>query len=128
MKNFYDSTVIKPNLKLDVVITLTPIGQCPCIVLADNNLIFDNILTKITTLYYQHPLTDPLSIVINATRQHPDAVIVNIAIDGYPVIPLYQQYAATPPTDYLDTGSSWVFTIPNFYPWYHKITGQGWIA
>lgn len=127
MKNFYDSTVIKPTLKLDVVITLTPVGQCPCIVLINDREIFDNILAKTTILQHEHSLTDPLNISINVIRQHPDAIIVNITVDGLPVIPLYQHYAQ-PPTDYIDTTGEWILSIPNFYPWYHEITGQGWIA
>jgi hypothetical protein len=124
MKNFYDSTVIKPTLKLDVVITLTPVGQCPCIVLINGNSLFDNTLEETTTLQYAHPLTDPLNISIIVTRQHPEAVIVNITVDGLPVIPLYQHYAQ-PPTDYIDTNGVWVLTIPSFYPWYHTVIGNG---
>jgi hypothetical protein len=126
MKNFYDSTVIKPTLKLDVVITLTPVGQCPCIVLVNDTPIFDKLLTDTTILQHGCPLTEPLTVSIIITRQHPEAVIVGITIDGYPVIPLYQSHAI-PPTDYLDTNGTWTLTIPNFYQWYHEITGQGWI-
>jgi len=127
MKNFYDSTVIKPTLRLDVVITLTPVGQCPCIVLINDGVIYNNKLTELTVLQHSHSLIDPLNISINVTRQHPDAVIVDITVDGFPIIPLYQHYAQ-PPTDYIDTNDTWVLTIPSFYPWYHEITGQGWIA
>lgn len=127
MKNFYDSTVIKPTLKLDVVITLTPVGQCPCIVLVNNTPIFDKLLTDTTILQYSHPLTDPLNISIIVTRQHPEAVSVNITIDEYSIIPLYRIHAR-PPVSYLDTNGIWSLTIPNFYQWYHEITGQGWIV
>ena len=127
MKNFYDSTVIKPTLKLDVVITLTPVGQCPCIVLINDGVIYNNKLTELTVLQNSHSLIDPLNISINVTRQHPDAVIVDITVDGFPIIPLYQHYAQ-PPTDYIDINGIWVLAIPNFYSWYHEITGQGWIA
>lgn len=126
MKNFYDSTVIKPTLKLDVVITLTPVGQCPCIVLVNNTPIFDRLLTEATILQTSCPLTNPLNISIIVTRQHPEAVMVNITVDGYPIIPLYRGYAS-PPTNYLDINGIWTLTIPNFYQWYHEITGQGWI-
>ena len=124
MKNFYDSTVIKPTLTLDVVITLTPVGQCPCNVLINNESIYNNILSEVTVLQYSHPLTDPLTIAINIIRQHPEAVIVDITIDGLPVIPLYQHHAH-PATDYIDTNNKWVLNIPNFYPWYHTVIGNG---
>ena len=127
MKNFYDSTVIKPTLKLDVVITLTPVGQCPCIVLVNDTPIFDKLLTDTTILQYSHPLTEPLTISIIVTRQHPEAVIVDLTVDGHELIPLYQNLAV-PPVSYIHTNGVWTFSIPSFYPWYHEITGQGWIV
>lgn len=127
MKNFYDSTVINPTLKLDVVITLTPVNSCPCIVLINNKVIYDNVLAEAIILQQKHPLTDPLLISIIVTRQHPEAIIVGITVDGYELIPLYQSLAI-PPVSYINTNGIWTFTIPSFYPWYHKITGQGWIA
>lgn len=126
MKNFYDSTVIKPTLTLDVVITLTPVGQCPCNVSINESLIYDNMLSELTTLQFQHPLTDPLNLSINIKRTHPTAVIINVIVDGFLIIPLYQNLAV-PPTDYIDFNDKWSLDIPNFYQWYHEITGQGWI-
>ena len=47
-------------------------------------------------------------------------------INDYEIIPKYQHHA-NPPVDYIDTNDEWTLTIPNFYQWYHVITGQGWI-
>jgi hypothetical protein len=127
MKNFYDSTVIKPTLTLDVVITLTPVGQCPCIVLINDKEIYNNKLTEVTVLQHSHSLTDPLTISIIVVRINPEAVVVDITVDGLLVIPLYQ-HLANPPTNYINSNDTWSFSIPSFYPWYHEITGQGWIA
>ena len=47
-------------------------------------------------------------------------------INGYDVLPIYQ-HLANPATNWIV--SDWQFKIPSpFYPWYHNITGQGWIA
>jgi len=34
---------------------------------------------------------------------------------------------AVPATDYIDFDDEWTIDIPNFYPWFHKVSGQGWI-
>ena len=83
-------------------------------------------LSELTTLQFQHPLTDPLNLSINIKRTHPTAVIINVIVDGFLIIPLYQNLAV-PPTDYIDFNDKWSLDIPNFYQWYHEITGQGWI-
>jgi hypothetical protein len=74
------------------------------------------------------PLTDPITVEIIIDRQHPQAIeIVRLTIDGHEVMPLYLNQSV-PPTNYLDFTDSWSLKIPSFYPWYHKITGQGWIV
>jgi len=52
--------------------------------------------------------------------------IVQIAINGQEVMPIYLNQS-TPPTSWIT--DTWALTIPGpFYPWYHWITGQGWTA
>lgn len=47
-------------------------------------------------------------------------------INGNEILPRYQ-HLADPATNWI-TGN-WTFEIPGpFYPWYHRITGQGWTA
>jgi hypothetical protein len=80
-------------------------------------------------MFIKHlPLTEPITIQLTVNRQHPQAVdIKGIFIDDYEVLPKYQ-HLATPSTNYIDFNGVWGLEIPNFYPWYHEITGQGWIA
>lgn len=129
MKNFLEATVIKSQAKLNLSIFLKSVGECECRLIVNNIVISDGILPQSFEFETQVRLTDPINIsmVIN-NRQHPQAVIINgIYIDGYEIMPKYQQHSI-PPTNYLDSNLTWTLEIPNFYPWYHGITGQGWIA
>ena len=127
MKNFYEATVIKSDLKLKMVLELKAIGICPCQIFINDNLEFYGGLVGNNTFIKELPLTDPIHIKITVDRTHPQAIeILNLSIDGYGILPVYQ-HTANPPTDYLDFSGNWTIEIPNFYPWYHEITGQGWI-
>ena len=127
MKNFYEATVIKPDLKIRMVLELEAVGICPCQIVINNHLEYYGGLVGKNTFIYEFPLTAPIAIKITVDRTHPQAIeISNLSIDGNRVLPRYQ-HLATPPTNYLDFTGVWTLEIPNFYPWYHEITGQGWI-
>lgn len=52
--------------------------------------------------------------------------IKQITVNGYEIMPIYQ-HLSCPPTNWIT--QNWNLNIPGpFYPWYHQITGQGWIA
>jgi hypothetical protein len=127
MKNFYEATVIKDTLLLDISMLLTPIEQCYCQLSINDNILLDDVLTAPKQLEFQMPLLSNLEFNIKIVREHPQAIIVNLDIDGNEIIPLYLN-SAVPPTNYLNFNGDWVLSIPNFYVWYHNITGQGWIA
>ena len=128
MKNFLEATAIKSNLKLDIKIILEPVaGAVPCMVKISKAKVYEGMLDHPEEILHQISLTDAIDISIQINRQHPDAVIVTVVIDGYEIIPLYLNYA-TPPTNYIDSNDIWTFKIPNFYTWLHEVTGQGWIA
>jgi hypothetical protein len=51
-----------------------------------------------------------------------------LSINGTEVLPKYQ-HLATPPTAWIDQTGTWEFEIHSpFYPWFHAISGQGWVA
>ena len=129
MKNFYDATVTKPNLRLGINITLVPVEQCYCTTVVNGAILNMGVLTSPILLGTDIGLTSPINIEISIKRsQHPQAIIIkSITLDGYEIMPIYQNLA-TPPTGYLDVSGTWTFKIPSFYPWYHELTGQGWIA
>jgi hypothetical protein len=51
-----------------------------------------------------------------------------LSINGQEVLPKYQ-HLATPQTAWIDQPGTWEFDIHGpFYPWFHTISGQGWVA
>ena len=135
MKNFYEATVIKPNLKLSCCLSLKVThDSMPCIIKVNSQTIFEDDASGQTQLISEHHLdfqlflTDPIEISIQLIdRQHPNAVEARLVIDGYEILPKYQ-HLASPATCYIDSNDLWQIKIDNFYPWYHEVTGQGWIA
>lgn len=54
--------------------------------------------------------------------------IKSLTVNGTEVLPRYQ-HLASPPTAWIDQEGTWHFDIPGaFYPWFHAISGQGWVA
>lgn len=127
MKNFLELTAIKPTLTIKVKFIVTPIGQVPCLIKLGNTTLFENTIKEIQTFELDLPLTDSIDLSVQICRDHPDAVILSLTIDDYEILPKHQ-HLALPPVNYIDFNGIWTFKIPNFYPWYHSITGQGWIA
>ena len=128
MKNFYDAIDIKPRLKLAVQLTLSPVDNCYCIVTINGTELFSGVLKRTTKLDYTADLEESIDFKIAVERQHPQAVVVeDISINGHSIIPLYQ-HRATPQTTYINFSGDWQLSIPSFYPWYHEVSGQGWIV
>lgn len=125
MKNFYEATVTKPTLKLDINLVLNPVGEnIPCQITINNEIVFDETFSEVRTILGQVDLMDPIDISIQIERQHPQALEVILLIDNHEIIPKYQLHAV-PPTNYIDFNEEWSIQIPNFYQWHHIITGQG---
>lgn len=128
MKNFYEATVTKPTLTPTIELMLTPVEQCVCVALINGNVVHDGLLDSHKSILVKgYPINGPIDFMIIVTRQHPEAVEIKVVVDGHEIIPLYQAHA-NPPTNYLDFNGKWTLHIPNFYPWYHEVTGQGWIV
>ena len=127
MKNFSEATAIKSGLTVKVKFTVTPIGKVPCLIKLGAKTLYEDTICDLQTFELDLPLLDPIELSVQIYRHHPDAVILSLFIDGYEILPKHQ-HLATPPTEYIDFNSTWTFKIPNFYPWYHEITGQGWIV
>jgi len=126
MKNFYEATVIKPTLKVNIVLHLIPVGSVKTH-LKINDTSYNLEITKEQAIEHQVKLTDPIDIQIQVDRKHPEALVVKLQIDGHEILPKYQ-FLANPPTDYVDFPGIWAFKIPNFYIWLHEVSGQGWIV
>jgi len=126
MKNFYEATVIRPTLTIPIKLILDPIGSVPCWVKINGATVYEDTISAVEEICQDIPLNGAIDISVQIHRQHPDAVKISLVIDSNDILPLYQQLA-NPPTCYLDSNAIWTFSIPNFYPWLHEITGQGWI-
>lgn len=128
MKNFSDATIIKPTLKLKMVLDLKAIGMCPCQIKINDQIEFYGSLVGNNTFIKRLVLNDPVELQITVDRQDPQAIeIVSLKIDDHEIMPLYLNQSS-PPTNYLNFTGTWTFKITSFYPWYHDLTGQGWIA
>jgi hypothetical protein len=76
-------------------------------------------------------LFDPITLRINLLEFDEGTSgleIVHFSINGLEILPKYQ-HLANKSTNYIDFYDEWLLIIPApFYPWYHQISGQGWIA
>ena len=115
MKNFLDLTDISLDNKLEVKFNLVEHNN-PKYLFTLNGL-------PITSVMY-FGLLDNL--FFNCEIFQGAIEIINVSINDKEILPIYLNHA-NPPTSWI-TGN-WSFTISQpFYPWYHEITGQGWIA
>lgn len=127
MKNFCEAIDIKKSLTLRMVLILETIGSPQVYLEINNDTVLDQMLDHQILIVEDLPIGEGINIYLKLIRTHPDAVNMSMTIDGFEVLPKYQQHLNLPGC-YLDQSSTTVISIPNFYPWYHEITGQGWIA
>jgi hypothetical protein len=117
MKNFYEVTDIDTSNQLRVEVELVE-HHDPIYVFTVNDL---PIISKGSLTF------DLLEHVIFKCSVTQGAVEIKlIEINGKQVMPIYLD-RAEPKTSWIT--NTWCFEINQpFYPWYHEITGQGWIA
>jgi hypothetical protein len=115
MKNFYEITVIDINNQLEVQVELVKHNDP------------DFAFTVNRTPYQSKMYFGLLDEICFSCKVNTGAIeVAKIIINGHEVMPIYQ-HLAEPATNWITT--MWEFTVPSpFYPWYHDITGQGWIA
>jgi hypothetical protein len=117
MKSFYDTTVIDISNKLNVVIKLIE-HNSPEYIFTVNSLPVKG------SAEYKFGLLDNLQFHCNVEKGAVEVEL--IMINERQVMPLYL-HLAEPKTSWIT--DDWCFEINEpFYPWYHQITGQGWIA
>lgn len=128
MKNFYEATATRSRLTLDCTLTLTPVSEPFCEVLINQQRVYSAEIAEPVTLDFVVGLDETIDLSIHLPqRQHPQAVKVSLTVDGREVLPLYQ-HAVPTKNCYIDTKNPWIFTVNHFYPWFHSLTAQGWIA
>ena len=115
MKSFLDITAIDINDQLEVEIELIE-HHDPIFTFTVNGLPFK------TKMYFG--LLDDLNFSCNITSGAIE--VAKIVINGHEIMPVYQ-HLSNPSTSWIT--QNWTLLIPGpFYPWYHRITGQGWTA
>ena len=139
MKNFSD--LLATDLKLDLVMSVAPVGMPDVEISINQNLMHQGLLQDTFTVDQQLPLRPGLIISVRLKNKiygsGPDTAVVlkQISIDGFDIIPAWTQLAEyvndhdnTDPTSYLGFNGEWKLEIPEpFYQWRHHITGQGWL-
>lgn len=127
MNNFSDITAINTADQLAVQLCIVrhgnPYGGCKI-----NNIdLYTN--AGDNQFNFKLDLLEPISIDANIVDPNGGALeIVEFSVNGLEVLPLYLHRASSP-TTWINQKGLWYFIIPGpFYPWYHEITGQGFIA
>jgi hypothetical protein len=115
MKNFSDITAIDINNQLEVDIEIIKHND-PDFAFSVNGIPLES------KMYFG--LLDQIRFSCKISKGAVE--VARITINGKEVLPIYQ-HLATPATNWIT--ADWEFVVPAlFYPWYHEITGQGWIA
>ena len=124
MKNFSDITAIETDHALDIRLSYRVHGRCVFNVSINDYQIkssesirlnlFDNILLKVELLDFDEGTSG--------------IEIEHFSINELEILPKYQHLSNNKKC-YVDNLGLWYFeTSSPFYPWYHQITGRGWIA
>ena len=124
MKNFYEAMAIKDSLTAEIQLLITPIGSVPTRCWINGEIMLGDTIGAPHHVKKQVSLTQPLDVKIKIEREHPQAVQVDLYIDGEEVLGKYQHYAK-PPTRYIDTNNMWTFECDNIYHWLHEAQGHG---
>jgi hypothetical protein len=112
MKNFSDLLATKFVICIDLI--LDSQSSCPVQVVVNTDIIYDNVMTNLTTLHHEVDLLEPVDITI----RHQGAYLKSLQFDGWEARPQHAQ----------EINGVWRFqtTIP-FYQWKHHATSQGWL-
>lgn len=123
IKTFSDTLVIKP--KLDVTITVVYHGYILGRVEFNGQPCYEGVN------HFQIGLRDPMSLDSNIIKYVEGSSAIEITeftVNGYNVIPKYQHLSSSG-NAYHDWIGLWHMEINDpFYPWYHRVSGQGWVA
>lgn len=115
MKNFLEILDINLNNQLEIKIELTE----------HKNSQYTFTVNGVNVMPVMHfGLLDHLN--FNCLVSDGAVEIIKITVNGLEIMPLYQ-HLANPKTSWITNHWSLAVNEP-FYPWYHQITGQGWIA
>lgn len=125
IQNFSDLTVIDTSDLLDLQLEIKQHGNIEYLFTINNEPVTGQLFKK------RYPINTQFTfecMLIDFVENSGAIEIISITINSKQVLPLYQ-HLGTPPTAYIDFSIPWKFEMDRqFYPWYHEISGQGWIA
>lgn len=124
MKNFLEAMDIRDSLSTEIQLLITPKGSVPTRCWINGEIMVGDTIGAPQFVTKQIKLGEPLEVQVKIEREHPEAVEVDLYIDGQEVLGKYQHYA-TPPTRYIDTNDMWIFKCKNVYDWLHEAQGHG---
>jgi len=121
IKTFSEVLDIKTQDQLQVQLVIVPHGNIHYRMRLNGHLISDLDTT------YALDLFAPINLKCQVIDANDGAVEIKmLAVNGVEVLPKYQ-HLANPQTAWIT--QDWEFkTSGPFYPWFHKISGQGWVA
>lgn len=123
IKTFSEVLGIKTQSQLQVRLRVIPHGNIHYRIRLNGHLILDN-----ETIYHVD-LFSKINLTCMVFDVNGGAVEVQLLeINGQEVLPKYQ-HLANPATAWINQTGNWMFDISEpFYPWFHRISGQGWVA
>lgn len=125
MKNFSDITAIETVHALTVKLDYRVHGRCVFTIGINDQWYFESSGFTRVNLFDSITLKVDLADFDEGTS---GIEIENFSVNGLEILPKYQHLSIDKKC-YIDKLGLWYLEIPApFYPWYHQITGQGWIA
>lgn len=137
MKTFLD--LQDTDLAVDLWLRIVPVG-CPVIcVKLNNQTLHQGALSHTLQTQRRLPLLDAFVITVellekNYQAEHETAAVIEqLSIDGFEIVPNYTQLATysndhgyDQPTNYVGFVGAWTLAVNrSFYQWRHQVTGQG---
>lgn len=123
IKNFSEVLDIKTQDQLQVRLVIVPHGNIHYRMRLNGHLISDLDTT------YKIDLFSTVNLRCTVIDANNGAVEIKLlTVNGIEVLPKYQ-HLANPQTAWINREGVWEFTAhESFYPWFHAISGQGWVA
>lgn len=123
IKTFSDILDIKTPGQLQVQLVIAVHGDIHYRMRLNGHLVLD------TDTKYSIDLFNPINLKCTVFESNGGAVEIRLlSVNGTEVLPKYQ-HLANPQTAWIDQEGTWEFNVhDSFYPWFHKTSGQGWVA
>jgi hypothetical protein len=124
IKNFYNITAIDTTCQLVVELTVTCHGRTQHQI----SLNGIDIVAPYTRALFDLFSPIDLVVILQDFDEGTSGIEIALSVNESEVLPKYQHRSSNKKC-YIDTLGTWWLSIPpNFYTWYHEISGQGFIA